>query len=157
MLGAGSQYQLIPRSINSRVQHQFLHRAAQILQSFLLRVVVEEIIFPAYQSFIYTESEILIGLVTVIPHRQLQILLFFLSILQHIVATFGNGIDVLLILELNQSLLRSILTAVVTLCKLADRRNFLTSSQFSLFNILSNLINDALVFCFNHETVPIQI
>ena len=157
MLGAGSQYQLIPRSIDSRVQHQFLNRAAQILQSFLLRIVVEEIIFPANQSFIYTESEILIGLVAVIPHRQLQILLFFLGILQHIVATFGNGIDVLLTLELNQSLLRSILTAVVTLCQLADRRNFLTSSQFSLFNILSNLINDALVFCFNHETVPIQI
>ena len=115
-MGAGSQYQLIPRSIDSRVQHQFLNRAAQILQSFLLRIVVEEIIFSANQSFIYTEAEILVGLVAVIPHRQLQILLFFLSIFQHIVAAFGNGIDVLLIFELNQSLLRSILTAVVTLC-----------------------------------------
>ena len=93
----------------------------------------------------------------VIPNRQLQILLFFLSILQYIVAAFGNGIDVLLIFELNQSLLRSILTAVITLCKLADRRNFLTSCQFSLFNILSNLINDALVFCLGYTTVPIQI
>ena len=93
-----------------------MHRAAQILQSFLLRVIVEEIVFPADQSFIHTESEIFIGLVAVVSHRQLQILLFFLSILQHIVAAFGNGIDILLIFELNQSLLRSILTTVITLC-----------------------------------------
>ena len=115
-MGAGSQYQPIPRSIDSRVQHQFLHRAAQILQSFLLRVVVEEIIFPADQSFIHTKSEIFVGLVAVIPHRQLQILLFFLSIFQYIVSAFGNGIDILLIFELNQSLLRGILTAMITLC-----------------------------------------
>ena len=157
LLGTGSQNQIVCRSVDRGVQEQALDRLSQILQSFLLGVVVKKIVFSTDQRFIDTKAEVFIGLMAVVCHSQLNIFLFVLVIFQDIVAALRHGIDILLITKLNQGLLGSILAALVAVCQLADGGNLLPPSKSSLVNVPNDFIHDDLVFSFCCHSVPLQI
>ena len=61
LLGSRSQYQLVSLAVESLVKEEFMNGLSEFFKTFLVIIVVEEVVFPANQGFIDTESEIVIG------------------------------------------------------------------------------------------------
>ena len=70
-----------------------MDRLSQFLKPFLVVIVVEEVVFSAYQGFIDAESEVVIGTGMFISDFDFQVLM--LSLFQNIVTTLRFGIEVL--------------------------------------------------------------
>ena len=70
-----------------------MDRLSEFLKAFLVVIVVEEVVFSAYQGFVDTESEVVIGTGMLVSDFDFQILM--LSLFQNIIATLGLGIEVL--------------------------------------------------------------
>ena len=70
-----------------------MDRLSEFLKAFLVVIVVEEVVFSAYQGFIDAESEVVIGTSMFVSDFDFQVLV--LSLFQNIVATLGFGIEVL--------------------------------------------------------------
>ena len=80
-------------AVERLVKEELMDRLSEFLKSFLVIIVVEEVVFSTYQGFIDAESEVVIGTGMFVSDFDFQVLV--LSLFQNIVATLGFGIEVL--------------------------------------------------------------
>ena len=80
-------------TVEGLVKEELMDRLSEFLKAFLVVIVVEEVVFSAYQGFVDTESEVVIGTGMLVSDFDFQILM--LSLFQNIIATLGLGIEVL--------------------------------------------------------------
>ena len=130
----------------------------QVLQTLLLVVVVEEVIFTANQAFIEANPKIFVGELLEISRVEVKLLLLKILVLQDIVATFFHGIDSILVLELQHGLLDRILAALVFLAELSDGGQLLTSLKVPLLDTRQDILDDGFVlihlFFFQYKAHP---
>ena len=70
-----------------------MDRLSEFLKTFLVVIVVEEVVFSTYQGFIDAESEVVISTGMFVSDFDFQVLM--LPLFQNIIATLGFGIEVL--------------------------------------------------------------
>ena len=130
----------------------------QVLQAFLLVVVVEEVIFTTNQALIEANPKIFVGELLEISRIEVKHLLLKILILQDIVTTFFHSIDGILVLELEHSLLDRILAALVFLAELSDGGQLLAPLKVSLLDTRQDILDDGFVlihlFFFQYKAHP---
>ena len=73
------------------------------------------------QTFIQTKFKILVGQLIVIVKVKKDLIIDFIASFENIIATFGYGVNIVLILEFQECSLGCILTTGISLAKLTNR------------------------------------
>ena len=74
------------------------------------------------QTFIQTKFKILVGQLIVIVKVKKDLIIDFIASFENIIAAFGYGVNIVLILEFQECSLGCILTTGIGLAKLTNRR-----------------------------------
>ena len=73
------------------------------------------------QTFIQTKFKILVGQLIVIVKVKKHLIINFITTFKDVIATFGYGVNIVLILEFQECSLGCILTTGISLAKLTNR------------------------------------